>query len=60
MLDYFKVAFFVVKVYSGDRKRERERMHGTERETERISSSLHTINVEPDAGLEVMNRETTP
>ena len=62
MLDYFNVAFFVVKVYLGERKRERERecTGGKERETERISSRLHTVSVEPNAGLEVMNREITP
>ena len=29
-----------------------------ERERERIPSRLHTVSAEPDAGLELMNRES--
>ena len=47
----------------GEREREREgdgereRESGREGGRERISSRLHAVGVEPDAGLELMNHE---
>ena len=46
------ILFFVVVVYLFLREREREA------ERERIPSRLHTVSTEPDAGLELTNRES--
>ena len=58
------VLVLVFKVYFL-REREREREGGREGERERMSlgeaeripSRLYTVSVEPDAGLDLMNRE---
>ena len=39
------------------RGRERERERERETETERIPSRLHAVSMEPDAGLQLTNRE---
>ena len=43
----------------GGAERERERDRETEREGERIPSRLRAVSAEPDAGLELTNREIT-
>ena len=41
-----------------EREREREKAgRGREREGERILSRLHTVSMEPDVGLYLMNHE---
>ena len=46
--------------FQRERERERERMWGRgEREGERIPSRLHTVSIEPDAGLELTSQEIT-
>ena len=41
-----------------ERERERESKAGRERGRERIPSRLHTVSIEPNTGLELMNSET--
>ena len=51
--------FFLSLFLHSERERERVRMHqgGAERETERVPSRFHAFSAEPDAGLDLMNRE---
>ena len=39
------------------RERERERDRDRDRERQRIPSRLHTVSMEPDAGLELTNHK---
>ena len=48
----FKIFFKSLFIYF-----ERERQGGTEREGERIPSGPCALSAEPDAGLELVNRE---
>ena len=56
-LNFFYVYLFILR----ERERERASEHasggGVEREGERISSRLHAISAEPDAGVKFMNSE---
>ena len=51
--------FFCLFVYYFEKERKYDWGRGreTERETERITSSFHTVSEEPDAGLKLRNRE---
>ena len=54
--------FLSLFIFERQRERERERETETETETEtervrRIPSMLHTVSMEPDAGLKLMNHK---
>ena len=53
--------FFLINLFYFERERERERERTRaqvgEGQRERIPSRLHIVSAEPDAGLELMDRE---
>ena len=53
------VLFFFFYLFNFDRERESTHScgRGRERRRERISSRLHTVSTEPDAGLKLINHE---
>ena len=50
---FFNISFFKFIYF----EREREHKRGRQRGRERIPSKLHSVSVEPDEGLKLMNRE---
>ena len=53
----FFLIFFSTFIYFWDRETEHERGRGRERGRHRIGSRLRAISPEPDAGLELTDRE---